>query len=96
VNNAVNSIGINDNKINEDQFQVYPNPSTANQSIQIELPKNVSHAKFTLFNYVGGIMKSGNLTKSDNIISLKGIIPGLYLLSFEVNKIKSCKKIVVQ
>jgi hypothetical protein len=41
-------------------------------------------------------MKSGNLTKSDNIISLKGIIPGLYLLSFEVNKIKSCKKIVVQ
>ena len=96
VNYAVNSTGINDNKINEDQFQVYPNPSTANQSIQIELPKNVSHAKFTLFNYVGGIMKSGNLTKSDNIISLKGIIPGLYLLSFEVNKIKSCKKIVVQ
>jgi len=96
VNYAVNSTGINDNKINEDQFQVYPNPSTANQSIQIGLPQDVNHAKFTLFNYVGGIMKSGNLTKSDNVISLNGIVPGLYLLSFEVNKIKYCKKIVVQ
>ncbi|MBK7465579.1 MAG: hypothetical protein IPJ43_01510 [Saprospiraceae bacterium] len=42
VNYSVNSTGINDNKITEDQFQVYPNPSTANQSIHIELPQNVN------------------------------------------------------
>jgi hypothetical protein len=96
VNYSVNSTGINDNKISEDQFQVYPNPSIENQSIQIGLPEEVDEAKYTLFNYVGGNLKSGNLTKSDNVISMDGIVPGLYLLSFEVNKIKYCKKIVVQ
>ncbi len=96
VNYSVNSTGINDNKITEDHFQVYPNPSSANQSVNIELPQNVNEAKYTLYNYVGGILKSGNLTRSENVISLNGIAPGLYLMSFEVDKIKYCKKIVVE
>ncbi|MBK7224924.1 MAG: T9SS type A sorting domain-containing protein [Saprospiraceae bacterium] len=96
VNYSVNSTGINDNKISEDQFQLYPNPSSENQSIQIGLPKDVYEAKYNLYNYVGGNLKSGNLTKSENIVSMDGIVPGLYLLSLEVNNIKYCKKVVVQ
>ncbi|MBK9992405.1 MAG: hypothetical protein IPP01_00045 [Saprospiraceae bacterium] len=85
MNYSVNSTGINDNKITEDHFQVYPNPSSANQSVQIELPQNVNEAKYTLYNYVGGILKSGNLTRSENVISLNGIAPGLSLMSLEVD-----------
>ncbi|MBK7466660.1 MAG: hypothetical protein IPJ43_07505 [Saprospiraceae bacterium] len=60
------------------------------------MPKDVYEAKYNLYNYVGGNLKSGNLTKSENIVSMDGIVPGLYLLSLEVNNIKYCKKVVVQ
>ncbi len=96
VNYSVNSTGINDNKLTEDQFQVYPNPLTSNQSVQIELPQYVNQANYTLFNYVGGNLKSGVISRSNNLISMDGIYPGLYLLSFEVDHVRYCKKIVVK
>ena len=96
VNYSVNSTGINDNKLTEDQFQIYPNPSTANQSVQIELPQYVNQANYSLFNYVGGNLKSGVISRSNNLISMDGIYPGLYLLSFEVDHVRYCKKIVVK
>jgi len=96
VNYSVNSTGINDNKLTEDQFQIYPNPSTANQSVQIELPQYVNQANYSLLNYVGGNLKSGVISRSNNLISMDGIYPGLYLLSFEVDHVRYCKKLVVK
>jgi len=96
VNYSVNSTGIHDNKLSEDQFQVYPNPSTTNQSVQIELPEYVNQANYALFNYVGGNLKSGVISRSNNLISMDGIYPGLYLLSFEVDHVRYCKKLVVK
>ncbi|MGB3198949.1 MAG: T9SS type A sorting domain-containing protein, partial [Saprospiraceae bacterium] len=96
VNYSVNSTGINDNKLTEDQFQIYPNPLTANQAVQIELPQYVNQANYSLLNYVGGNLKSGVISRSNNLISMDGIYPGLYLLSFEVDHVRYCKKIVVK
>ncbi|MBK9992401.1 MAG: hypothetical protein IPP01_00025 [Saprospiraceae bacterium] len=76
---SVNSTGINDNKLTEDQFQIYPNPSTTNQSVQIELPEYVNQANYALFNYVGGNLKTGVISRSNNLISPDGMVSRFYI-----------------
>lgn len=62
---------------NETQLQVYPNPSSANQNLTINSPKN-SH--YTLYNTQGKTVQEGWLKKGVNTLMLPTHSNGLYIL----------------
>lgn len=58
--------------------KVYPNPTK--NSIQIELPENISEKEYYIYNVVGGKIKEGKLTETYNSINLEEIPNGVYML----------------
>ncbi len=85
---------VNVNELSELEIpKIYPNP--VKNTIQIELPENISEKEYYIYNVVGGKIKGGKLTKQNNSINLEEIPSGVYMLKiFDNNNYNYTHKII--
>ena len=85
---------VNVNELSELEIpKIYPNP--VKNTIQIELPENISEKEYYIYNVVGGKIKGGRLTEQNNSINLEEIPSGVYMLKiFDNNNYNYTHKII--
>lgn len=64
-------------------FSIYPNPTAAGTSLQLQLIAPAAGATYTLRSVLGQTLTKGTFTGSSVAVSTEGIAPGTYLLSVE-------------
>lgn len=74
-------------------LKVYPNP--AQESLQVELPANVTQATVRLNNWMGQEVKIQVLTGQNNRIDLSNVAPGLYQVSLQSGNELYTQKLMV-
>lgn len=62
-------------------FALYPNPSSNN--INIQLPTGVSKAEVNLFDISGRLVKSATVTSSSQLVDVKDLSSGVYVLKIQ-------------
>lgn len=77
LNNAL--LNVNSSTINE--FLLYPNP--VNEMITISLPSRFESATFSLYNTIGQLILTKNLTIQNSKVELNGIQSGMYLYTLQ-------------
>ena len=73
-------------------INIYPNP--AKNNLSIELVKNVSISKYTLYNKIGQKIISGKVI--NNNIDISKLSAGLYIIEFNVDDKSIVKKIIIE
>ena len=95
--NASFSLGVqqayklNANKISVIDYSMYMYPNPVSDYLNIKYPF-IQDTKFVIFSTTGNIMLSGDIQKSEGIINLKAIAPGIYYIKID-NKINKLIKI---
>ena len=69
--------------LKQSKIKLYPNPT--NNLLNIELPTTVETAQFSIVNYMGQIVRQGNLNRSKKVVNLSSLSAGIY----QVNMILS-------
>lgn len=83
------STAINDILENEQHFMLYPNPTSHTFTIQSD--KGISTIYYTLYNYSGQHVFSGNTTKS-NVVNVESLQTGLYIIELKDEKGRVIRK----
>ena len=85
-----------DNNINDNVFQIYPNP--ASTSITINLNKeSVSNLEFRIIDFTGKTVRNNKINSTSEIIDVSDIPDGLYLLTiYSGDSTIESKKILVK
>ncbi len=78
---AKNPLGIDPKP--QSKIKLYPNPT--NNMLNIELPASVETAQFSIINYMGQVVRQGNLNRSKKVVNLLNLSAGIY----QVNMILS-------
>lgn len=76
------------------QFGVYPNPASG--STNLELPAHIGQASVSLYNYLGQLVKSQEVTEPISEIDLTSLSAGAYIMSIETVEGSLTKTIVIQ
>lgn len=93
-----NTLGTNDDVYeNEVGLTVFPNPVTNNQ-LNIRVSDSFASKKlnYTIYNYVGGVVKSGTINNKTETIATDDIAKGIYLMRVSDAKSSVSKKIIIQ
>jgi len=80
------SLGLNN--VNENAFQVYPNPTNSVLTVEGEISDNKS---FTVYSVNGKKLQEGNITHSQRTIDLSNLAPNIYYLKIGNQTIKVTK-----
>lgn len=64
----------------QDQIKIYPNPASEFTTVDIN---NSSSAMLKIYNQLGRLCHTENLTKSSNKVSLSNLLPGIYFVSID-------------
>jgi len=78
-------------------LSLFPNPVVDNQfNIKISDSFNRENLSYTIYNYVGGIVKEGNITENIQKITTENIASGIYLIRITNGKSSINKKIIIK
>ena len=80
-NLALNTALLNVNSSTNNAFLLFPNP--ANETISISFPSKFESATFSVYNAVGQLILTKNLTNQNSKVELNGIQSGMYLYTLE-------------
>ncbi|WP_034057769.1 T9SS type A sorting domain-containing protein [Lacinutrix jangbogonensis] len=78
-----------------DGFKVYPVPSGNTKDVFVQLPNNSDQLNYSIYNYIGGKVSEGNVTKTRNKLNTNALSAGAYLVVFEINNTQISKKIII-
>ncbi len=81
------------NEISLEDASVFPNPSTG--VFEIQLPCNVPHADYQVYNALGSVVKTGQFNGSSHILDLSGM-NGLFLLRMQTAKQNHVVRLIIQ
>ena len=74
---------------------VYPNPAIG--YLNISFPAHDGKpASYMMYNTIGGIVKSGELTNSENEISLSNVAAGMYMVKITSGNKVAVKKVIIK
>ena len=85
------TVGLEDLEDSSMNFKVFPNPS--NETLTIEILKEIKIVQILLYNLEGKIVKSFH--NSERNLNIKDIPPGQYLLNIRTTKEVINKKIII-
>ena len=96
-------ININNSTLGVDEIEtqtnntplIYPNPVVDNQ-FHVKLNEGAPDFEFIMYNVVGGIVKSGKITSGDNVIDVKTIASGIYVMRMTSGKLVSSQKVIIK
>ena len=96
-------ININNSTLGVDEIEtqtnntplIYPNPVVDNQ-FHVKLNEGAPDFEFIMYNVVGGIVKSGKITSGDNVIDVKTIASGIYVIRMTSGKLVSSQKVIIK
>ncbi|MFZ1748757.1 MAG: hypothetical protein WAU01_01125 [Saprospiraceae bacterium] len=72
-----------------------PNPTPMSQDLYITLPKEINQVSYSVFNYVGGLVKKGIIAQDKDIIPTEGLSTGRYLIVFDHDGQTISKTIII-
>ena len=93
-NLALNTALLNVNSSANNAFLLFPNP--ANETITISFPSRFESATFSVYNTIGQLILTKNLTNQNSKVELNGIQSGMYLYTLESKSIIQSGKISKQ
>lgn len=87
--NICSNVSVDEYKIINGEFKVYPNPVNDLLSLDYLLPKNISQAAVNIYNYAGELVRSFAINSNHGTISqnVSNLSSGLYLLNIIANHI---------
>ncbi len=93
--NLAEAVVLNNTEIvNDDQFNVYPNPAT--NVINITAPANKVHKRISIINQSGQEVKTITPQKNLTSVDISGLKQGLYIVkTISISGVVSIKKVVV-
>ena len=71
---------------------IYPNPTT--DKINIELPLDIKEANYNIYNLRGKLFKSGTISAIENIIDLRNLKTGLYIIEIYTKEKRISEEII--
>ena len=93
-NLALNSGLLNVNTVDKEKFMIYPNPAT--DSVSIAFPAGYEKGTISLYNTMGQLMVSRELTSDNKSIALGGFSSGMYLYKIESGSATQSGKITIR
>ena len=90
---AFQTLSVSENS-SEATMQLFPNPAKA--IVTINLPETTQNATITLGNLVGKTIKIYNTTSTSQVIDVRNLAAGMYLLRIEANGEIITKKLIKQ
>ena len=94
INNSTLGVDEIETQTNNTQL-IYPNPVVDNQ-FHVKLNEGAPDFEFIMYNVVGGIVKSGKITSGDNVIDVKTIASGIYVMRMTSGKLVSSQKVIIK
>ena len=76
----------------EEDIRIYPNP--ASDELHVLLDQKTT-GSIKLFDLTGALIKSQEINGADNVLAIKGVAAGMYVLQVESPRGKNLKKIVI-
>jgi len=73
---STTTLGISENKLLS--FNMFPNPSS--DQVTIQLPTGTDTAKVSVFDYVGRLVSTQNITPNNSKVDVTGLSSGMYLI----------------
>ena len=93
-NLAMNSGLLNVNIVDKERFMIYPNPAT--DSVSIAFPTGYDNATIYLYNTMGQLILSRELTSESKSVALSGFSSGMYLYKIESASASQSGKITIR
>ncbi len=90
------SVGMNENSTSEPGISIYPNPAKNQVFIELNETKALLSGEIEIFNVFGTKLFSGGFPTRKYTIDIKKFPAGLYILSVNVDGMKSDHKLVIQ
>jgi hypothetical protein len=91
--------GLKDNLQNSLNYEIFPNPTSSNVVLSIELKDN-SNVELVVLNTIGQVVKStktqGFVGQNNITIDLTGLSTGVYMVNVKVGNTTNTKKLIVQ
>ena len=85
---------LNVNIVDKERFMIYPNPAT--DSVSIAFPTGYDNATIYLYNTMGQLILSRELTSESKSVALSGFSSGMYLYKIESASASQSGKITIQ
>jgi len=82
------------NKLHLLQFNMYPNPSRG--QVTLQLPSHVNSAKLTVFNYLGKLLIQKVINSSHNTIDVSNLSTGIYFVKIQTDSKIGTKKLFIR
>ena len=84
------AVGLNEQKINNEEFKIYPNPTSGIINFKVE-----NGNKILIFNILGELVKEEELIVDKQKVDLSNLQNGIYLLQvFDKNKLIGTTKTI--
>lgn len=79
-------------------LSIFPNPVTSKAELNIKISSKYLNddLKYTIFNFVGGIVKEGSLNNTLTTLSTRELASGMYLIRVSRDKNSIVKKVIVK
>ena len=86
-------VGIEENTANN-SIQIYPNP--ASDFITIDLQNINNEVKLNIYNVMGDLLRSENISKNHQTLNIQNLADGMYVASIESNNKIITQKFIIQ
>lgn len=96
---ASGTLGIDDSEFETNlNLSLFPNPVAINGDINLKVSSTYLNEdlKYAIFNYVGGLVKEGNIDSELTIVSTKPLSSGVYLIRVNRGTQSIVKKIIIK
>lgn len=78
------STGVLDKTMHFSMINIYPNPEKQDGVMSVKLPDEISNQViYQIFNYVGGKVSGGIISRDKNRLNISNLAPGVYLIDFK-------------
>lgn len=91
---VASSLSINENKLNENQIHLYPNPAKTEINIDTGDAAQSDFKKVSIFNIVGNLVFS--LDKFVKTIDVNNFPAGMYIVKISLDDVEICKKLMIE
>lgn len=98
INVSATTLGVEDTQFNESVNMIlYPNP-TKDGSFKISVSSEFSNENlsYTIYNYIGGVVKEGIVKNNVEIVSTSNLVSGVYLVRITNGRNSVVKKLIVK